>query len=118
MGYKTIFLDGIEYFLVPKKQDIIKEEKSIIATYQPEEIIESVDESIRAKEININVESAKPKISDHRLRYKEQRLNGEDIAKGRGIPINEIKSFRDIEEVEHTVYNGEKLFFGEGLQKG
>lgn len=122
--FKTITLDGIEYYLVPTDEfslinNAVPETSSVpennvvndddlIAGYQTESepeiapVVSTPEVSLPQDQVAVEVEEtpegsvtrAEGKPSEHRRKYKEHSLGPGDLMRGQGVPIDTVRKFK------------------------
>ena len=105
-SYKTIVLEGQEYWLVPVKDGVEAHQsdskplnEDIVAEYQPP--------------VSKSVKKAVGKLSTYRERFKQRKLSLADLPK-RKLTVVQIPEDKSLDGFN---YEGEKLFFGPGTQQ-
>jgi len=105
-SYKTIVLEGKEYWLVPVEDGVETHQsvskprnEDIMAEYQPP--------------VSKGVRKAVGKLSEYRERFKQRKLTLADLPK-RKLTMVEIPEDKSLDGFN---YEGEKLFFGPGTQQ-
>ena len=106
-SFNKITLEGIEYYLVPvggfegKAPDVVaegKENLSVLNEYQTEKT---------------GIKQAIPKVSDYRERFKTKKVVSKDLI----APVSQKRLPPEDGSLSKFRYNGESLFFGEGLEE-
>ena len=121
--YKTINLDGKEYYLVPteevKMMDKSSQERNTLPDAVSEEsaskkeVFNDILDDYTGKSEEI-VKKAEPKVSDYRERFKKHKIFlSEVMTQPKVLP----KLPKQDNQLDQFDYKGEKLFFGEGIEQ-
>lgn len=109
----TIIINGKKYKLVP----IEEETEDFVAEYTMETSKSIADQENKASQKGIqqsSIPNAIPKVSEYRERYKKHQVRAADITARPNYNVELKRSDSDLDKFE---YKGDKLFFGEGIER-